>query len=130
MVNYLALLVVVIINVVLGMFWYSNAGFGKPWKRLMGIKEAKKKGMAKRYIGMIVTAAIMLFVLAIFVNYANAYTFMEGSLVGIFAWIGFIATTMFGTVLWDGKSLKLYWINSIYYLVSFIINGGILAIWV
>jgi hypothetical protein len=38
-------------------------------------------------------------------------------------WLGFIATTSLGMVLWEGKSWKLYAINIGYYFVTFIIGG-------
>ena len=53
---------------------------------------------------------------------------MGGIKVGIMAWLGFVAPTMLGSVLWENKSWNLYAINAGYYLVSFALMGAVLAI--
>ncbi len=47
---------------------------------------------------------------------------------GFWCWIGFVATTMLSTVLWEQKSFKLYLINAGYSLVSFIAMATILLL--
>lgn len=135
-VNYLAVLVSGIISMILGSLWYGPI-FGKPWMKLMGIgkkemAKAKKEGMKrmwKSYLTAFIAAIIVAFILAHVVVYVNAGTFMEGIGVGVWMWLGFIATVSLGSILWEGKSAKLYWINTLYWLVNLAIMGGILAVW-
>jgi len=72
----------------------------------------------------------MSYVLAHFVDYAEAATAMDGIILGFWVWIGFLATTQIGSVLWEGKPVKLYLINTLHYLVALAVMATILAVWV
>ncbi len=133
-VNLIAVLVCAMINMVIGMSWYSQSLFGKTWMKLSGINPkkidtSKKKGMGKLYFLNFLAALLMMYILAHFVGYTESTTWMEGMQTGLWIWLGFIATTMLGMVLWEGKPFKLYLINSLYYLVTLCIAGAILASW-
>ncbi len=133
-VNVWAVLVSAIVVWILGSLWYSPILFGKMWMKLSGFKEsdmrkAKKKGMIKEYIIMLVGSFITAYVLAHFVSYTNSTTILDGGVLGAWLWIGFIAPIALGMVLWEGKPVKLYLINTGYYLVSLVIMGAILASW-
>ena len=132
-VNYLVILVSAIISFIIGALWYSLL-FGKSWTKLMGfsakdIEKTKKKSMAKTYLIGFVAQLILAYVLANFVIYADAKTFSEGIQVGFFIWLGFVATISLGMILWENKPIKLYLINTGYWLVSLIIQGMILSVW-
>lgn len=133
-VNYLAVLIAAIVSMAVGAYWYSPAGFGKQWAALMGWGDAAKmdqmkKGATKSYVWGFVGALVMAFVLANVVRLAGATSFVEGAVVGFWVWLGFVATTQIGSILWDMKPAKLFAINSGYSLVTLLINGAILAIW-
>jgi len=132
-INYLTVLAAAVVSMVIGFLWYGPI-FGKAWMQLMKIDkkkmdEAKKKGMAKSYAVMFISALIMNYVLAHFVKYLGSKTFMDGMQAGFWLWLGFIATVQIGIVLWEGKPVKWYLINSAHYLVALMVTGGILAIW-
>lgn len=131
-VNYLAVFVSAIVSMIIGSIWYGPL-FGKQWMSLMGftqkdIEKAKKKGMGKLYFAGFVSALVMAFVLAHFVG-VFATTVMEGIQTAFWIWIGFFATVMLGSVLWEGKSVKLYILNVAYYIVNLIIISTILVLW-
>src|SRR3989344_841593 len=107
--NLLAVLVVAIISMVIGALWYSPLLFGNLWMKLMkitkaDIEKAKKKSMTGNYIASFI--AILLLSL------------------------GFIATTFLNSVLWENKSVKLYLINILHYLVVFLVAAIIFSLWV
>ncbi len=133
-VNPLAIIVSAVIGMIIGGTWYSPALFGSAWTKLAGItpgqiRAAKKKGMGKNYALQFIGTLILAFVLSAVVNWADAHTFGQGASVGFWLWIGFILPIHLSSVLWQGKSWKLYWINVMHYLVLLIILGGILAAW-
>jgi len=132
-INYLAVLVAAIISMVIGGFWYSPLMFGKKWMELMNISPKDTIDMKKRatpsYIINFVAALLMAFVLAHFVDYAQAATFIEGLQAGFWVWLGFVATISLGSVLWENKPVTLYAINAGYQLVNLLIMGVILALW-
>ena len=135
-INYLAVLVAAIAAMAIGFLWYGPL-FGKVWIRLMGFDKLNKKEMDKMKekgkksmpIAFVVSL-IMSYILAHFVDYTQAATFADGAIAGIWLWLGFIATVQIGSVLWEGKPVKLYIINTLHYLVTLIVMGGILAVWV
>lgn len=131
--NYGAIIVAALFHMVLGWAWYSVL-FKKAWMKLMKldakkIEEAKKKGMAKPFGIMIVAAILMSYILAHLVRYTSSVTALEGLQLGFWLWVGFIATVMINSVLWEEKPWKLYLLNVAYYLVSLLGMGVILASW-
>ncbi|MDO8510396.1 MAG: DUF1761 domain-containing protein [bacterium] len=52
-----------------------------------------------------------------------------GFMVGVWNWLGFIAPVTLGSVLWEGRSWKLWFLNNAYYLVTLVVMGIILALW-
>ena len=133
-INYLAVLVAAVAAMAIGAFWYSPIGFGKQWMKLSEmtekkIEDEKKKGMGKTYAVAFAGTLVMSFVLAYFVDYTQAMTIAEGIQAGFWLWLGFIATVQLGIVLWEGKPIKLYLINSAHYLTTLVVMGAILAVW-
>ena len=130
----LAVLVSAIVGMVIGALWYSPILFGKVWMNLSGftdkkMQEMKKKGMAVPYILNFIFILILSYVLALFINASQAVTIMQGAIVGFFVWIGFMATLMLNSVLWEGKPVKLYILNIAYHLITVIIMSIILTVW-
>jgi len=133
-INYTAVVVAAAASMVLGHLWYSPVLFGKRWMRLMNLSERKMKEMHKKapygYFWGAVAALVTSLVLAFFVDYAGATTISQGAKVGFILWLGLIATTTLGGVIWEGRSLRLYALNNGYSLVSAAVMGAILAMWI
>ncbi|HLC68812.1 MAG TPA: DUF1761 domain-containing protein [Candidatus Bilamarchaeaceae archaeon] len=133
-VNVVAVVAAAVVSVVLGILWYGPL-FGGQWMRLMSfrkpdLEKAKNKSMASSYIGGFIVALIVAYVLAHFVDYIEATTLSDGAMAGAWIWFGFVATLMFGGVLWERKPLQLYFLNALYHLLSLAAMGALLAIWV
>lgn len=131
--NFLAVMVAGIAATVVGFLWYGPL-FGKPWSKMMGftpekMDEAKKKGMGKAYAVNFIGALVMAYVLDR--SIAERFITSAGAAVTLafWIWIGFIAFVMYGAVVWEGRPVKLFLINSLYYLVSLSVMGIILAFW-
>jgi hypothetical protein len=132
-INYWAVLVAAIVAMVLGFIWYGPL-FGKKWAELSGLPmDAMKKPQASKMVIMVIGTLLMSWVLAHAVIFANAYLntsgVSSGLMVGFLNWLGFVAPVTLGVVLWEGKSWKLWWINSGYYLVELCLMAVILAVW-
>lgn len=128
----LAVLFAAVAHMILGMIWYS-AIFGKTWTKLANMKPAdiqrmKKTGATtKAYISSFIAALITAYVIAIFLKMSAASTTAEGAVLGLLAWLGFVATTSLGEYLYANRPRQLYWLNNGYHLISFILMGMILA---
>ncbi len=132
-INYLAVFVAAIVSMVIGGFWYSPLLFGKNWAEGMNFAPKDMLDMKKRanasYAINFLLLLLMAFVLAHFVDYAQATTFIEGVQAGFWVWLGFIATVSLGSVLWEGRPIQVYLINAGYQLVSLVMMGIILTLW-
>ena len=135
--NYLAVIGAAVASMIVGFVWYGPL-FGKLWMKLSGITTAdmesgKKKGMAKTYLLAFVGSLVMSYVLANFLVFASAYfnevSVKGGLITGFWSWLGFVAPVTLGSVLWEGKSWKLWFLNNAYYLVTLSVMGLILAAW-
>ncbi len=132
--NYAAIFIAALAHMILGALWYSPILFGKSWMKLMNfnaktMEESKKRGMAKLYMIMFIVALLMSYILAHFVKYTSSMTAIEGLQLGFWLWLGFVATIMINSVLWESKPIKLYLINIGYYFISLLLMGVILASW-
>ena len=136
-INYLAVVVSAVIAMIIGGLWYGPL-FGKMWTQLAGMTAEKMaaemaKGMAPKYAIQAIGSLIMSFVLAHSIIFASTYMHVAGIAAGLEAafwnWIGFIAPVTIGSVLWDGKPWKLWFLNSGYYLVLLVVMGAILGLW-
>lgn len=121
-----------IVNMLIGMAWYSPALFGKHWSSYSGdVKTAHRNKSARTsaYLLTFAGALATAYVLAYFLYYTGSTTLIEGAKKGAMMWAGFVLTTMAGNVLFEGRPKQLLVINSGYQLVSLIITGAILAVW-
>lgn len=133
-VNYFAVLVAAVANMAIGALWYSPLLFGKLWMTFSGLSEGrlaelKARGMGRLYGVNSIAALVMAFVLAHFVEIWGVFDMAGAAELAFWTWLGFIATIMLGSVLWEGKPILLYIINISYYLVSLFVMTGILAWW-
>ena len=132
-VNYLAVLVAGIVAMAVGALWYSPLLFAKPWVVAMGWSQqqlAKRKtSLGRAYELTFLATLVSAFVLSVCIGYVDAMTVVEGAIVGFWLWLGFVATTMAATALFQGQSLSLYLIDAGYQLVGLAIMGSILAVW-
>ncbi len=127
-VNYIAVLLAGISAMVVGSVWYGPL-FGKTWMKLVGInkEDVKKSEMPKLYGIMFIGALVESYILSIFIHYAGATTLILGAKTGLWAWLGFVATTMIGNYMFAKRPMKLYYIDAGYALVNLVVMGTIIA---
>ncbi len=137
-INYWAIVLCVVVAVVLGTLWYGPL-FGKAWMRIVGIKKpdemtpAIKRTMMRSYTLSLITSFGMAYVLAHVLYYTTAITRVAGVNTGVqvalWSWIGFVVPATIGSVLWEDRPWKYWFITAGYYLVTLIVMGVILAVW-
>src|SRR3989344_5085036 len=133
--NYLAIVVAAVANMVIGMLWYGPV-FGRQWKFLMGFTDDGMKSMAmtptKAIIGGCIAALVMAYVLAHSLVFAAAYLKVEGVSAGLQAgfwnWLGFVAPITLGAVLWERRPWRIWFLNASYWLVALLPMGVIPAL--
>jgi len=131
-VNLWAVLITAIVSMIVGALWYGPL-FGKAWMRFVGfnkdsvkkMKMTATKSMTLGFIG----SLIMAYVLTVFVGLSGANTLVEGAMVGFWVWLGFAMPLNASVFLWEGKSIKLFFLNTFQYLITFKLMAAILAVW-
>lgn len=139
MVNWAAVVVAAIINMVLGMIWYGPL-FGKYWMSVTGVsrdmvqnnpsaKSAMYRSMVIAFILALVQNVIFAHLISFSVAAAGISGVQAGMWIGFFMWLGFVVPAHSGVTLWEGKPFKLWAVYSGYYLVLLLINGALLGAW-
>lgn len=127
-VNLLAVLIAAMAAMGIGSIWYGPL-FGKTWMKLIGISkdDVNKKEMPKLYGIMFLASLVEAYVLSHFIHYAGAVGLVLGAKTGLWAGLGFVATTMIGNYMFAKRPMKLYYIDAGYALVNLVIMGAIIA---
>ena len=134
-VNYLAVVVAAVAAMAVGFGWYSNALFGKMWRHQIGLSEEQMKAgmhggkMGKTILLGFISALVMAFVLAQFINMTGAHSGGAAFQLGFWAWLGFLATIEFSAVLWQKKHWKLFAIQAAHDLVAIEVMALVIALW-
>lgn len=129
-INWVAVVVAAVANIVIGMIWYSPVLFGPTWQKKVGLKDVdmrKRRGPAM--VGMILLALLMSYILAHVVSYAQSNTVWQGAETGLWIWLGFVLPVMLMSVIFTGRGKKLFAINAGNMLLTLIVMGAILAAW-
>lgn len=132
-INFIAVIVAAVVSQIVGFIYYSPYVLGKPWMRLMGVSDKKPKGseMMKLYGTSSVLGLIMAFVLShvmtMSMNYFGYSPIYTGIMSGFWMWLGFVMPVQLTDVLFSGKKLKLFGINTGYQLVALIAMGVVIG---
>jgi hypothetical protein len=128
-INYFAVIVAAIVAMAIGALWYSPALFANAWMKENGFSRERMKGrnpLITMFSALILTI-IMAFNLALFL--LGPSDVVWGMTAGALASIGWISLSLGITYLFEGKSIKLWLINSGYSVVTFIVMGAIIGGW-
>ncbi|MEP5610592.1 MAG: DUF1761 domain-containing protein [Cyclobacteriaceae bacterium] len=137
--NFLAIGIAVVATFFFGFIWYTPL-FGKVWAKEMGMDpDAKPSGgqMAKGMTMMVLGNFFMAYVFSHNLAVWNPETWGQGPMEGsafmfafsaaFFTWLGFFLPSDMSTVAWEGKSWKLFGINTVYHFLSLLIAALILV---
>lgn len=131
-IDWLTVIIAAAINMLIGYFWYSKWLFGPTWLKLQSEKTGKhivqeeKPSMMTMLYAAIVSLVIAYF-LAFFEGYLGVTTVTDGMFVGFCFWLGFVATTQIGSVLWEKGSFQLFMIHTGCKLLSFLVMSGVIG---
>lgn len=133
-INYLAVFLCGVAAMGIGFVWYGPL-FGKEWMKMVGMTKEKmektKSDMSKTYGISFVASLVMAYALAHFMWFTapGSIDLMIGIKTALWAWVGFVATTTVSLYLYspEKKPMKLFWIDTGYYLATLLAMGFILS---
>jgi hypothetical protein len=128
-INIVAVVIATVAGMAIGFAWFSPVLFGNSWLRLVGLSE-EDAGEAARpaILGSIVATIVLVVILSIFIDIAQADNFATGALIGFLAWVGFVATTSGVNFLFSRRPLKLWLIEAGDHLVGLVVAGAIIGV--
>ena len=136
-INFIAILVAVVANFILGFIWYTPL-FGKAWAKEMGFDTSIKPTSGEMAKGMIFMVIGNFFLAYVFAHNIAAWSFVPGMEEmsttvnimnsAIFTWLGFYLPVDIGIVTWEKKSWKLFFINTGYHFVMLLVASLILTL--
>ena len=128
-INFLAVIIAIIANQVIGALWYSPVLFGKVWMKELGItpESISKKDASRSMFRAFLYSIINFVLLAYLIELMQTTCTFEGMMMGFF--LGLFAIVQMGiNATFENKSLKLYTINAAYPLLSYTIGGLIIGL--
>lgn len=123
--NWVAVVVAAIVNMIIGSLWYSKLLFAAQWSKLTGQKDMK--GVQGAMVWMVVVSLVEAAILAWVIKMTGTVGVTGGLKVGFLTWLGFIVTTSASEIIFEKRPMKLYRINMGYQLVAFLIMGAVIA---
>ena len=136
-INFVAILVAVVANFILGFIWYTPL-FGKAWAKENGFDTSVKPASGELAKGMIFMVIGNFFLAYVFANNIAAWSYVPGmdqvspmvsvANSAIFTWLGFYLPVDIGIVTWEKKSWKLFFINTGYHFMMLLVAALILTL--
>ncbi|HEY3127271.1 MAG TPA: DUF1761 domain-containing protein [Candidatus Limnocylindria bacterium] len=127
-VNYLAVVVAAVAAVAIGIVYYGLAGLGDRLARLMGSTPVGRPGPAQLVIGVVV-ALVNAWVLAFLSLNLGAASITDGIMLGVLAWLGFMATLSGAQVAFQGRPWNAWLITNVHDVVVQVVMAAIVTLW-
>ncbi|MGH7141532.1 MAG: DUF1761 domain-containing protein [Minisyncoccia bacterium] len=131
-VNILSVIVAAIVGLGIGAAWYSTELFGAQWVDILGTSWhdsrgafAQRKAIAMEFVSMLVMA----FVLFNFAAALNVHGPLAAIRLAVFVWLGFQATVLFSSVLFERRPMRLFYITVGERLVATLAMALIVGLW-
>jgi len=127
-VNWIAIIIALVINMIIGAVWYGI--FADPWMQSVGKtrEEIQADQDWKAYGVAGLNSLIMPFIMANVLNWAGASGIVPGLTVGLIVWLGFMAMPQATNYAFAGHPRNLWFVDSGYHLVSFLVIGALLGV--
>ena len=124
-IDLLTVLIAAILNMIIGFFWYSKWLFGPAWMKLQKIKKMPGNNTSMFYE--FIVSLIIAWFLAFFEVTLGITTVTDGMFVGFMFWLGFVATTQISTTIWGKAPFQLFFLDTGYKLLSFLVMSGVIG---
>jgi hypothetical protein len=125
---WLAVFLATLSTFLLGGLWYSPVLFGRVWQRAVGITDEElARGRGRVFAGAFICALIAATNLAFFLGPERTLSF--GLFAGLAAGLGWVATGLTTTFLFENRPARLIAIDAGYHAVAYTIMGAIIGAW-
>ncbi len=130
--NWLAIVIAALIPMIIGFIYYHKAVFGKAWMNSLGITEDDMKGGNMAVIFGI--SLLMSFIMSMFLlgnvdgvgQEGKFDSFKHGALHGFILAVMIAVPVLVTNGLFERKNFKNLAINALYWIITFVLMGGVL----
>jgi hypothetical protein len=128
-INFISVFLAALSAFFLGFFWYTII-FAKVWQKEIGLKDngggVETPNLGRLLIGSLILEIIMAFTLAVLIG--DDADWVYGLSVGLAVGLGCVGFAFGVNYMFEGKSLKLWFINAAYNTVVFSLMGIIIGV--
>ena len=130
--NWLSVLVGALVPLVMGFIWYNPALFGKAWMKSIGMtdEDAKKGNMPVIFVVSFILAGLIAYNLYQYMAYHSPeeQTFTHGMLHGSLLTVFTALPVLITNSLFEQRNWTNIIINSLYWVVTFALVGGVVTL--
>ncbi len=129
-------IVVAVFNFAISWLYYSPVvPWFRTWQESVGMDpdkkemtEEEKRAMPRLFGGAIVATLLLSYGLQVVIHSIKVSDFGTGALLGLVLWFGFVLTHSLNTQ-FEGRKPGVLVINNVLYLITYVVYGGVLAVW-
>jgi hypothetical protein len=125
--NWVAIIVAMVVNMVLGALWFSPMMFQKRWMALRVGTGMSGQASPMLYVITAVGALVSAITLDWIIGLAGANTLVGGAIIGLYAGLGFVAPAILSDHLFNERPSTLYLIVAGFPIVGLLIMGAIIG---
>ena len=127
--NWLAIIIAALANMIIGFLWYGTWAFGRSWMKLSGrtMGEGFPAGPGPLYAMTAVAAVVQAITMAWLIGQTGANSGAAGAIVGLYVGMGLVAAAMFAEVLFAGRHPRLFAITAGYSVLALVFQGMIIG---
>ena len=131
--NYLAVLVAAIANMVIGAVFFMPAVCGSRWMAYVGKTAAdieKTPHMWASYLGALVGSVVVSYTVARIAAYAGTDSFVDAAVLMLLIWVGLVLVTLSDEALWERRPVGLFVLSGARWFVALAAITLIVVFWV
>jgi ethanolamine transporter EutH len=125
-VNWLAVFVAAAVGLAVGIAWYAPPILGNRARQAAVPTPGRDP---KAAAASIVTVALMAYVLALVLGAMEVSSVLDGAIVGVVAWLGFVFTTVMAIALFERRSFLYVAVTAGQPLLALVAMGAVIGAW-
>lgn len=117
-----------VLFMVISFCWYSKWLFGSTWLKHSGLKEADvRKNWGRKWGCNFLLGLGLAYFLAFFDSILQVTSVGDAMFSALTIWLGFVVPVQLFPVIWQNRSLKVFFIETAFMLLSLLVMGGIIG---
>lgn len=126
-IDFVAVIIAAFLFLLIGSFWFSDLMFKKTYRKALELTKEDMNGGWKKWLGTIVIAFIVSYILAFLEALLGVVSVLEGLYVGVGVFIGFILPSHLLKLMWANRPCTPFFIEMGYMFFAILVIAGFLG---